>query len=195
MAKDKSQAFKEAGVPEDVFDPFEKVAKQVQAEYNLAWLHQKMKKDEWNVRLKLYNNQRRDKKAVGDTTLFTTLQTVLASLYVDRLDSEWGGREEGDEEVAENLNALSRYDYDEMEKDVFDYDFDWDTCFFGRGLLEFQEFERDPDFETYWLVLSCVIQNLGDEVLTTFVPVIQQMVETVNAFGAAISAAGIGFDE
>ncbi|MBM3284119.1 hypothetical protein FJY90_07840, partial [Candidatus Gottesmanbacteria bacterium] len=127
----------------------ERLAKQVQAEYLLSWKNQKAKKDEWFVRLKLYNNQKRDKDAVGDTTLFTVFQTILASLYSDRLTVEFGGREEGDEEVAENLNAMAEYDYDEMEKDEIDYDWIWNTLFFGRGLLAFYEYERDPDKGIY----------------------------------------------
>jgi len=35
---------------------------------------------------------------------------------------EFMGREEGDEETAENLNSLANYDYDEMEKDQIDYE-------------------------------------------------------------------------
>jgi hypothetical protein len=54
--------------------------------------------------------------------LFTIHQTVLASLYSDRLSVEFNGREEGDEETAENLNSLANYDYDEMEKDSIDYE-------------------------------------------------------------------------
>lgn len=130
-------------------DSYESLAKQIQTEFELAWKHQNPKKQEWEVRLKLYNNQKREKKAVGDTTLFTIHQTVLASLYIDRLSAEWGGREEGDEEVAENLNALSKFDYDEMEKDQIDYDWIWDTCFFGRGLVALHEYERDPDNGVY----------------------------------------------
>jgi len=52
------------------------------------------------------------------------------------------GREEGDEETAENLNSLAGYDYDEMEKDILDYEWDWDASFFGRGLLLNFEFDR-----------------------------------------------------
>jgi hypothetical protein len=146
MWKTRSNFIKENGI-ETVQgrDTFLSLAQQVQTEYELAWKHQKPKKDEWEVRLKLYNNQKRDKKAVGDTTMFTILQTVLASLYVDRLDATWEGKEEGDDEVAENLNALAKNDYDDMEKDVIDYEWDWDTCFFGRGLLALDEYVRDPD--------------------------------------------------
>jgi len=76
----------------------------------------KPKLDEWAVRLKLYNNQKRDKETIGDPLLFTIHQTVLASLYSDRLGVDFLGREAGDEETAENLNAMAEYDYDEMEK-------------------------------------------------------------------------------
>jgi hypothetical protein len=124
---------------------YSSLIKQIDAEWNLAWEHQHEKKQEGLLRLKIYNNQKRDKDAVGDTTLFTIFQTVFASLYIDRLSAEFGGREEGDEEVAENLNQMAEYDYEEMGKDVFDFDWIWDTLFFGRGLLQMTEYIRDPD--------------------------------------------------
>lgn len=125
------------------------LAKQIQYEYDLAFDHQKSKKDEALKRLKLYNNQRRKKKDVGDTTLFTIHQTVLASLYTDRLVSEWVGREEGDEDVADNLNVLAAADYEDSRKDELDYYWDWDALFFGRGLINFSEYLRDPENNIY----------------------------------------------
>ena len=148
MAQDQSKAIKKYGDSTGK-DPFEKLVKQCKVEYNLSWMHQKSKKDEWEARLKLYNNQKRDKKSVGDTTMFTILQTVLASLYVDRLSVEFGAKEQGDAETVENLNSLAENDYDEMEKDILDYDWDWDTLFFGRGLLSFSEYIRDPEKKIY----------------------------------------------
>lgn len=145
MAKNKKDILDRLTGVQGLLFPFNNLSAQIQTEYTLAWKHQKAKKDEWEVRLKLYNNQLRDKKAVGDTTLFTIHQTILASLYVDRLDAIWGGKEQGDEEATDNLQALAENDYKEMEMDIIDYDWDWDTCFFGRGLLEFSEFERNPD--------------------------------------------------
>lgn len=118
---------------------------QVQKEYKVAYDFMKPKIDELRARLKLYNNQKRDKDAVGDTTLFTTFQTVLASLYNDKLMVSFGGKEEGDEETADNLEAMAKSDYDEMEKDRIDFDWDWNTLFCGRGLLLMEEFERDAD--------------------------------------------------
>lgn len=123
---------------------------QIRREYTLAWKHQEPKKKEAETRLKLYNNQKRDKKAVGDTTLFTIMQTVLASLYDDELVPGFGGREEGDDEQTDNLDAMAEFDYDEMGKDVKDYDWDWDTCFFGYGILQMEEYVRDPDNNRFY---------------------------------------------
>ena len=123
---------------------YEDLAKQIRAEYYIAWKHQKPKKYEAELRLKLYNNQKRDKKAVGDTTMFAIFQAVFASLYVDRLNVEFGGKEEGDDEVADNLDSMARADYTDMEKDELDYTWIWDTMFFGRGYVGLHEYERDP---------------------------------------------------
>jgi len=130
-------------------DRFLDLQKQCEAEYSMSWKHQKPKKDEAEIRLKLYNNQKRDKKAVGDTTLFTIHQTVLASLYIDRLNATFSGREEGDEDTGNNLDAMAKFDYEEMEKDILDYEWDWDAGFFGRGYVEMSEWERDPENGVY----------------------------------------------
>ena len=147
MPKSEESVLEQADVSkaESPTSQHEGLAKQIQAEYKLGWSHQQPKIVEWNLRLKLYNNQKRDKKAVGDTTLFTIFQTVLASLYVDRLTSDFGGKEEGDEETAENLIAIAKQDYVDMEKDETDFDWIWDTLFCGRGLLALHEWERDAD--------------------------------------------------
>ena len=137
MAKTKSEETKK--------QDYVGLSSQCKAEKKLAWENQKPKKDEWEIRLKLYNNQKRDKSSVGDTTMFTIMQTVLASLYEDRLSSVFAGREEGDEETADNLDAMAEFDYDEMGKAELDYELDFDTCFFGHGLQAMEEFERDPE--------------------------------------------------
>lgn len=145
MPQDRSTMVRTLGGDNRKRNPFEGLESQIQAEYNAAWKHQKPKKDEAELRLKLFNNQRRNKEDVGDTTMFSIFQTVLASLYDDRLEATWIPKEQGDEDMADNLNALSQSDYPDMGKDIYDYFWDWDTCFFGRGVLDMQEFIRDPE--------------------------------------------------
>jgi hypothetical protein len=122
---------------------FTSLIKQIETEYQLSWYFMKPKFDEWALRLKLYNNQKRDKEAIGDPLMFTVHQTVLASLYTDKLNVSFEGREDGDNDTAGNLNALALYDYDDMEKDIADYEWDWDSSFFGRGLEIFMDFDRE----------------------------------------------------
>lgn len=119
-----------------------KVLLQVEQEYQLAWELSRGEREEALKRLKLYNNQKRDKDKVGDPLLFTVFNTVLSDLYSDRLASVFGGREEGDDETAENLTATAEYDAEVMEKDQLDYEWDWDALFFGRGFVLLNEFDR-----------------------------------------------------
>ena len=124
------------------------ILKQIDEEYNVAFPFNEGKRATMLARLKLFNNQKRDPSAVGDPLMFTIFNTILASLYEDRLSSQWEGRGgKGDEDVEENLNALSEFDYDLMEKAMLDYYWDWDALFFGRSLLLMMDFNRDEGYK------------------------------------------------
>lgn len=115
---------------------------QFDPEFNLCYDSTQQLRTRSLKRLKLFNNQRRDEAKVGDPLLFAIHQTVLANLYSDRLSVVFGANEEGDAEVAENLTALAENDYRVMEKDILDYEWDWDACFFGEGYVMQNEFDR-----------------------------------------------------
>lgn len=136
-------------------EDYSKLIKQIQLEYALCWENQQGRIQVGLDRLKLYNNQKRDKSMVGDPLIFTVHQTVLASLYNDRLSVAFLGRESGDDETGENLTAMAEFDYETMQKDVLDYYWDWDASFFGRGLIKLNEFNRDKRF-------NCPIPELFD---------------------------------
>jgi len=120
----------------------EAIISQVQIEYDMCYEHMRPKIEEWLVRMTVYNNQKRDKEKIGDPLLFTVFQTLLASLYDDRLNVGFGPREQGDEGTAENLALAAEFDYDEMKKNLVDFEWDWDTMFFGNGMLLNLEFDR-----------------------------------------------------
>ena len=138
---------------------FSSLIEQVETEFQLGWWSFKPKFDEFGVRLKLYNNQKRDKEAVGDPLLFTIHQTVLASLYDDKLNVTFSPREQGDEDVAENDTTLAEYDAGEMEKDMLDYNWDWDATFYGTGLVCLMEFDRDRmlPIPEYWNRMTVIV--------------------------------------
>jgi hypothetical protein len=126
-------------------EDWSKFIKEVESEYQYSYWYMMPKWSEWALRLRLYNNQRRDKTAVGDPLLFTTFNTVLASLYTDKMEVVFTPREEGDDEIAENLNNTAEFDYEEMEKDLVDYEWDWDAAFFGRGLCSMVEWDHEQN--------------------------------------------------
>ena len=114
---------------------------QVYMEYNLNWNYMRPKIQNWLMRLRLYNNQRRDQEKVGEPLIYETHQTVMSILYGDRLQVEFGGRVEGDRDQSDNLNIVAENDYDEMEKDKLDYEWDWDAGFFGAGFVLMNDFD------------------------------------------------------
>lgn len=121
----------------------QRIIRQVNDEYELAFKFNDAKRQTQLLRLKLLNNQRRDQAAVGDPLMFTVFYTIHAALWDDMLMQTWEGRGgSGDEDVEENLNAMSAYDYDLMRKAELDYFWNWDAEFFGRGLLLLMEFDR-----------------------------------------------------
>lgn len=125
----------------------QRILEQVNEEYDFAYRFNEEKRALNLARLRLYNNQRRDADTVGDPLMFTVFNTVHAALYDDRLMATWEGRGgEGDEDIEENLNALSDYDYDLMGKNELDYYWNWDAEFFGRGLLQMVDFVRKPSY-------------------------------------------------
>ena len=120
----------------------DRIVKQIDGEYDLCFKATQAKRLVNLARLRLYNNQMRDPDTFGDPLMFTIFNTILASLWDDRLGTNWKGRGgQGDEDIEENLNALSEFDYDVMHKAELDYDWDWDTLFFGRGLVLIMDFD------------------------------------------------------
>jgi hypothetical protein len=112
--------------------------------FNGAWKPCRLTNAALAQRIKFKSEGFRIEKRIGAPLLFTTFQTVFAALYDDRLSVEFEGNEEDDTDTAENLTDLAEHDYRIMQKDEADYEWIWDACFFGRGLLLLNEFDRTP---------------------------------------------------
>lgn len=141
--EDKTKTPKEEDILVPGSDRHEKIVKQIQAEFEVAFKHTQTRRAENLKRLKLYNNQKRDKSKVGDPLLFTVFNTVHAALYTDRLISMAEPNEDGDVEIAENITGMMEHDARVMEKDKLDYFWNWDTEFVGRGLVLQYGFNRE----------------------------------------------------
>lgn len=139
----------------------QKLLNQIAQEHDIA-LRKRIEKIRRNLeRLKLYNNQKKDDDIVADVSLFTVMQTLMASFYDDEMSVDFAGFEEGDEDVAENIQQMARYDYNRMGKKILEYFWNFDTMFTGRGLMYMLEFDDSK-------YMKCPKPNIIDSL--TFLP-------------------------
>jgi hypothetical protein len=66
----------------------------------------------------------------------------MANTYDDKMQIKFVPGEEMDQKKVASLNILAQNDYREMEMAKLDYDWTWDTLFFGRGYMETLRFNK-----------------------------------------------------
>lgn len=86
--------------------------------------------------LVLFNNLQRGDENIASTTMFSLFNRVHSSLYSDVLTVKFIPPEDSDYKKTEVLNKLQQNDYREMEKSKLDYDWLWNTSFYGDGFCE-----------------------------------------------------------
>ena len=111
------------------------ILNQAKTEFRLAKDDLTPKWLQWQTNLKLYNNQKRDKEAIGNNLLYTLFNTLLAFLYFDKLTVSFEPRESGDVERCQLITQLAQYDFDEMGMGKKKYDIIWDSLFFGNAYV------------------------------------------------------------
>ena len=111
------------------------VLTQCKTEFDLAKNTMVPKWTSWYTYLKLYNNLKRDKEAVGNNLLYTLFNTILAYLYFDKLQVSFNPRESGDVDKCELISHTAKFDYEAMKMSKLQYDWLWDALFFGTGFM------------------------------------------------------------
>lgn len=118
---------------------------QAKEEAGMALQYVRQKRVDFRDRLRLYNNQRKQRDKIGILTLYTTMNTLLAVYYSDEMAVEFGGRELGDERLADMINRTAKFDHDEMGMDVIDYFVQWDRLFYGVGLRDLSCYDTNTN--------------------------------------------------
>lgn len=90
----------------------------------------------------LMNNLQRGDENIASTLLITLFNRTMANLYDDKMQVKFVPGEEMDNKKVASLNILAQNDYREMEMAKLDYDWTWDTLFFGRGYMETLRFDK-----------------------------------------------------
>ena len=91
----------------------------------------------------LLNNLQRGDENIASTLLLTLFNRIMSNLYDDKMQIKFVPSEELDQKNINSLNILAQNDYREMDKAKLDYDWVWDTLFFGRGYMETLRFDKE----------------------------------------------------
>jgi len=100
------------------------------------------KKKRQSQQLALLSNIRRGDQYISSTLLLTLFNRVLSALYDDKLQVKFLPSQGIAQEQINSYNLLAQSDYLEMGKAKLDYDWCWDTLFFGRGYVETLRFDK-----------------------------------------------------
>ncbi len=92
--------------------------------------------------LVLMNNLQRGDQNIASTLLLTLFNRLVSSLYDDKMQVKFLPSQGITQEQLNSYNVLAQSDYLEMDKAKLDYDWVWDTLFFGRGYLETLRFDK-----------------------------------------------------
>lgn len=105
--------------------------------------------------LVLLNNLHKGDQNIASTLLLTLFNRVLSSLYDDKLQIKFLPSQGINQDQINAYNMLAQSDYLEMNKAKLDYDWCWDTLFFGRGYMETLQFNKKRK-----IMEPCVINPL-----------------------------------
>lgn len=85
------------------------------------------------LQLNLFNNLQRGDQNVASSLMLTLFNRLLSNLYDDKVQTKFMPSREMTTRQVESINKLYNHDYREVGKDLVDYDWSWNTCFFGDG--------------------------------------------------------------
>lgn len=92
--------------------------------------------------LVLLNNLDRGDQNIASTLLLTLFDRVLSAVYDDKMQVKFLPSQGIMQEQLNSYNMLAQSDYLEMAKAKLDYDWCWDTLFFGQGYVETLKFNK-----------------------------------------------------
>lgn len=114
----------------------------IAAKYEDSFQFLQARKKRQANQLKLLVNLQKGDQTIASTLLLTLHNRVMSSLYDDKLQIKFLPSQGITQEQINAYNMLAQSDYIEMGKAKIDYDWIWDTTFFGRGYVETNKFDK-----------------------------------------------------
>ena len=113
----------------------------IQTSYQESFQFLQARKKRQAAQLVLLSNLRKGEQNIASTLLLTLFDRVMSGVYDDKLQVKFIPSQGITQEQINAYNMLAQSDYQEMGKAKLDYDWCWDTLFFGRGYMETIRFD------------------------------------------------------
>lgn len=125
-----------------VYDSLPANTKDIYSKYDESFQFLQSRKTRQVAQIGLMNNLQRGDENIASTMLVTLFNRIMSNLYDDKMQVKFVPSEELDQKKVNSLNILAQNDYREMGMAELDYDWTWDTLFFGRGYMETLQFNK-----------------------------------------------------
>ncbi len=114
---------------------------QIQTKYQESFNFLQLRKKRQAEQLKLLSNLRRGEQNISSTLILTLFNRIMSNTYDDKMQVKFLPSQGINQDQINSYNILAQSDYQEMGKAKLDYDWTWDTLFFGRGFMETVRFD------------------------------------------------------
>src|SRR3990167_6058719 len=85
---------------------------------------------------------RRGDQNIASTLMLTLFDRTMSNIYDDKMQVKFVPSQGITQDQINSYNTLAQSDYQEMSKAKLDYEWCWDTLFFGRGYAETIRFDK-----------------------------------------------------
>lgn len=126
---------------QEIRDKLPEETKDIYSKYMESFYFLQPRKRRQANQIVLLNNLQRGDENIASTLLLTLFQRVMSNLYDDKMQVKFVPNEEIEQKQVQSLNILAQNDYQQMNMKQLDYDWTWDTLFFGRGYMETLRFD------------------------------------------------------
>ena len=126
----------------EIRDSLPEETKDIYSKYQESFNFLQARKTRQANQLVLLNNLQRGDENIAATTLLTLFNRIMSNLYDDKMQIKFVPNEELEQKQVQTLNILAQNDYQQMGMKELDYDWTWDTLFFGRGYMETLRFNK-----------------------------------------------------
>ena len=115
--------------------------REIYSKYNESFYFLQPRKRRQANQIALLNNLQRGDENIASTLLLTLFNRIMSNIYDDKMQIKFVPNEEIEQKQVQSLNILAQNDYQQMNMKQLDYDWTWDTLFFGRGYMETLRFD------------------------------------------------------